>query len=258
MNKQTQIKGSVHQDTQHDSAHKYVSDEAEYIDDIVEPTGLLHAYLGVADIANGEIKHIDYSDVRTAVGVVDVLTKDDIPGANDISPTGKQDEPVFADRVDFHGQALFAVVANTRQQARAAAKLAKIEYVSEPHITDVADAREANYQFVTEPLTLKRGETDEALDNAPNRIKGSMRIGGQDHFYLEGHIAMAVPGEDDDVTVYSSTQHPSEVQHMVAHVLDVYSNAVTVNVRRMGGALLAAKKRNLIYLLLLLLLLLRN
>ncbi len=221
---------------QHDSAHKHVSGEAEYIDDIVEPSDLLHAYLGTSTIANGSIKQMDLSAVQSAEGVVCVLTQDDIPGSNDISPTGKQDEPVFASRVDFYGQSLFAVIATSRLHARKAAKLAKIEYEVEPHITDVGDAREANYPFVTEPLTLKRGDSKEALATAPKRIKGSMRIGGQDHFYLESHIAMAIPGEDDDVKIYSSTQHPSEVQHMVAHVLNIPSNAVTVDVRRMGGA----------------------
>ena len=99
----------------------------------------------------------------------------------------------------------------------------------------MADALAADYPCVTEPLKLERGEVEKALEAAPHRIKGRMRVGGQDHFYLEGHIAFAIPGEDDDVTVYSSTQHPSEVQHMVAHVLKVPSNAVTVIVRRMGG-----------------------
>ncbi len=240
MNRQVQIsgalKGAVHLDQHHDSAVKHVTGEAIYIDDIVEPTGLLHAYLGLSNVANGEIRKLDLSKVRSSPGVTGVLTADDIPGVNDISPTGKNDEPVFAGRVDFHGQALFAVVAATRDQARKAASLAKIVCNEAPAIVDVADARGANYPFVTDPLVLKRGDAAEALETAQNRIKGSMRIGGQDHFYLESHIALAVPGEDDDVMVYSSTQHPSEVQHMVAHVLGVSSNAVTVNLRRMGGA----------------------
>ena len=94
---------------------------------------------------------------------------------------------------------------------------------------------EAGYPLVTEPLKLERGDVAPAMAAAPHRLKGRMRVGGQDHFYLEGKIAFAIPGEDDEVTVYSSTQHPSEVQHMVAHVLGVPSNAVTIIVRRMGG-----------------------
>ncbi|MGI9350730.1 MAG: xanthine dehydrogenase molybdopterin binding subunit [Rhizobiaceae bacterium] len=236
LNMASGTKGAVNTTQQHDSAHKHVTGEAEYIDDIVEPTGLLHAYLGLSEIANGTIVAMDLSAVESSPGVIGVLTEEDVPGSNDISPTGKKDDPVFATRVEFHGQPLFAVVAASRADARAAASKAEIEYGPEPHITDVAEAREANYPFVTEPLTLKRGKAKKALADAKNRVRGKMRVGGQDHFYLEGHIAMAVPGEDDEVTVYSSTQHPSEVQHMVAHVLNVPSNAVTVNVRRMGGA----------------------
>ncbi|MEP1441990.1 MAG: xanthine dehydrogenase molybdopterin binding subunit [Hyphomicrobiales bacterium] len=223
-------------DQRHDSAHKHVTGEAEYIDDIVEPTGLSHAYLGLSEFANGEITSIDFSNVLAIDGVVGVLTAADIVGANDVSPTGKNDDPVFASTVAFFGQPIFAVIATSRGTARAAAKLAKVTHNAKPHIVDVGEAMAAKAPFVTEPLTLKRGEAEAQLNQSPNRIKGEMRIGGQDHFYLEGHIVLAIPGEDDDVLVYSSTQHPSEVQHMVAHVLDVPSNAVTVNVRRMGGA----------------------
>ena len=227
---------AVHVDQTHDSAHKHVSGQAQYIDDIAEPAGLLHAYLGLANIAHGKIKSADFNDVLSYPGVVGVLTANDIPGHNDISPTGKHDDPVFATNIDFHGQAIFAVIAKTRQEAREAASRAKLVYETTDAITDVLAAREANYPFVTEPLTLKRGDAAAAIATSANRIQGQMRVGGQDHFYLEGHIAMAVPGEDDEVLVYSSTQHPSEVQHMVSHVLGVPSNAVTVNIRRMGGA----------------------
>lgn len=226
---------SVHENKQHDSAHKHVAGEAEYIDDITEPSGLLHAYLGLSEIANGVIKSIDFTAVKNASGVIGVLTENDIQGENDISPTGKKDDPVFATKIDFYGQPIFAVIAKTRADARAAAKLAKIEYQTQPHITDVEEARKANYPFVTEPLTLQLGDAESALQTSEHRLNGQMRIGGQDHFYLEGHIAMAIPGEDDDVLVYSSTQHPSEVQHMVSHVLDIPSHSITVNVRRMGG-----------------------
>ena len=153
-------------------------------------------------------------------GVVGVLTADEIPGDNDLSQMSKRDEPVFArDRVQFHGQPLFAVVAETRDAARRAAKLARVEYRPLPHTIDVADAVKAGLPYVTEPLKLERGDVEAALATAPNRLRGTQRVGGQDHFYLEGQISFAVPGEDDDVIVYCSTQHPSEVQHMVAHVL---------------------------------------
>ncbi|MCR9120664.1 MAG: xanthine dehydrogenase molybdopterin binding subunit [Phyllobacteriaceae bacterium] len=230
------IKGSVHTDLRHDSAIKHVTGRAEYCDDIVEPVGTLHAYLGLSTRAHARITGLDLTAVRAAPGVVGVLTADDIPGVNDVSPTGRHDEPVFAEgKVEFWGQPIFAVIAESRDAARRAAKLADITYEDLPHVLDPQSARDAGMPYVTPPLTLKRGDAEGAMANAKHRIKGRFTVGGQDHLYLEGHIAFAMPGEDDDVIVHSSTQHPTEAQHMVAHVLGVASNAVTVNVRRMGG-----------------------
>ncbi|MBL4731853.1 MAG: xanthine dehydrogenase molybdopterin binding subunit [Rhizobiaceae bacterium] len=232
----SEFKGAVHTSIPHDSGHKHVSGSAEYIDDIPEPAGMLHLYFGLSEVANGTITEIKLDAVTGAKGVVATLTAADIPGVNDVSPTGRNDEPVFSEgKIEFYGQPIFAVLAQTRDEARRAAKLAEITYDKQTPVIDVKSAMEADYPHVTEPLTLKYGDAKLALSSAKNNIKGEMEIGGQDHFYLEGHIAMAIPGEDDDVLVYSSTQHPSEVQHMVAHVLDVPSNAVTVNIRRMGG-----------------------
>jgi xanthine dehydrogenase large subunit len=230
------ISGGVATDRRHDSAHKHVTGEAVYIDDMPEPAGTLHGCLGLSTVAHGAIVAMDLSVVRAAPGVVDVLTAGDIPGVNDISPSGRHDEPILAEgKVQFLGQPVFAVIAETREQARRACKLAKIEYDELPAIFDVEGLDPLSDKLVTPGLTLKRGDAAEAISKAPRRIRGKMRVGGQDHFYLEGHIALAVPGEDRDVTVHSSTQHPSEVQHMVAHALGVPSHAVTVEVRRMGG-----------------------
>ncbi|WP_027232849.1 xanthine dehydrogenase molybdopterin binding subunit [Phyllobacterium sp. UNC302MFCol5.2] len=232
----TSIRGGVHEKLPHESGHKHVAGTAEYIDDMPEPAGTLHAYLGLSQRAHAEIVSIDLDAVAVCEGVVGVLTADDIPGHNDVSPAGKHDDPVFAvGKVEFHGQPIFAVIAETRQMARQAATKAKIEYRDLDHVTDVLEAERANYPLVIDPLKLERGDIVAAMSKARNRLVGEMRIGGQDHFYLEGHISFAIPGEDDEVIVYSSTQHPSETQHMVAHVLGVPSNAVTVNVRRMGG-----------------------
>ncbi|WP_170362088.1 xanthine dehydrogenase molybdopterin binding subunit [Ruegeria arenilitoris] len=230
------ITGAAHTNVKHDSAIKHVTGRADYTDDIAQPEGTLHAYLGVSDVAHAKLLGIDFTDVLATPGVVGVLTADDVPGANDISPTHLNDEPVFpTDAIQFHGQPLFAVVAETRDIARRAAELAKINYETLPHALDPIAAQEAGYPHVTAPLKLERGDVAPAQAAAPNRIKGRMSVGGQDHMYLEGHIAFAIPGEDDDVVVHCSTQHPSEAQHMVAHVLGVPSNAVVVNVRRMGG-----------------------
>ncbi|WP_430254484.1 xanthine dehydrogenase molybdopterin binding subunit [Neorhizobium sp. DAR64872/K0K18] len=230
------IDGPMHVSLKHDSAHKHVTGQAEYIDDIPEPAGTLHGGLGLADRAHAQIVSIDLDAVKAAPGVVWVMTADDIPGANDVGSTGRHDEPLLAtDLVQFHGQPIFAVFAETRGQARRAARLAKIEYSDLPHWSDIAGARDNGAPFVTEPMTLKRGEPEAEIGKPPLRVQASMEIGGQEHFYLESHIAFAIPGEDDDVIVWSSTQHPSEVQHMVAHVLGVPNHAIEVRTRRMGG-----------------------
>jgi xanthine dehydrogenase large subunit len=220
----------------HDSSPKQVAGEAEYIDDIVEPTGTLHAYLGLSTRAHAEIVDIDLDKVRAAPGVRLVLTAADVPGVNDVSPSHQHDEPIFAPGVvQFHGQPVFAVIAESRAQARRAARLAEIHYKDLPALLDLDSAVTTGAKLVTAPLKLERGDVASGLTRAERRLKGRITIGGQDHFYLEGQIALAVPGEDDDVTIYSSTQHPSEVQAMVAAALGTQQNAVTVNVRRMGG-----------------------
>ena len=230
------ITGQAHQDTAHDSAAKHVTGRAEYTDDLVEPTGTIHAYLGLSTCAHGRITGTDFTETLAQPGVLGILTAADLPGVNDVSPNGKNDDPIFAEGVvQFWGQPVFAVIAETRDQARRAAHKARIDYDVLPHALDPIAARDAGMGYVTDPLTLKRGDAPAAMAAAPRRIEGRFAIGGQDHFYLEGQIAMAVPGEDDEVVLHVSTQHPSEVQHMVAHVLGVPSNAVVVNVRRMGG-----------------------
>ncbi|MDQ7261118.1 xanthine dehydrogenase molybdopterin binding subunit [Paracoccus sp. PS-1] len=229
------VKGAAHTPIIHDSAVKHVTGQADYTDDLLEPVGTLHAYLGLSTVAHGRIVSMDLDAVRKAPGVHLVLTAADIPGHNDISPTGLHDEPLLAeDEVQFHGQPIFAVVAETRDQARRACQLARVEYEELPFAIDAISARDAGLGYVTKPLKLKRGDMAE-MDRAPRRMSGRLTVGGQEHFYLESQIAFSIPGEDDEVVVNISTQHPSEVQHMVAHVLGVPSNAVVVNVRRMGG-----------------------
>jgi xanthine dehydrogenase large subunit len=240
MNKVSTIKaeprGAAHQELAHESAIKHVSGRAEYCDDILEPVGTLHAYLGVSDVTCGRIVSMDLSAVKAAPGVVGVLTAEDVPGVNDISTVAAGDEPLFpSERVEFHAQPLFAVVAESRDIARRAAALAKVEIEAETPILTARDALAADNPDVTVPLTLQRGDADAGLKAAKNVIRGQIEIGGQEHLYLEGQIAFAIPGEDEDVIVHSSSQHPSEAQHMIAHVLGVPSHSVVVNVRRMGG-----------------------
>ncbi len=228
--------GRLHHSTPHDSAIKQVAGRAEYVDDLTEPEGTLHAYLGLSAKAHAEIASIDLDAVRKAPGVVGVLTAEDVPGENDVSSVHKHDEPVFAETVvKYHGQPIFCVIGTTRELARRAAKLAKIEYRELPHVTSVAASLKDGGRLVTEPLKLERGDVEAGLAASKRRAKGTVTIGGQEHFYLESQVALAIPGEDDEVTLHVSTQHPTEIQVMVAQVLGVPHAAVTVSMRRMGG-----------------------
>jgi len=231
----TAVKGGVSSEVPHDSARKHVSGEAVYVDDMPEPPGLLHLFAAQTDRAHARLVKLDVEKVRKAPGVVTVLTAADVPGSNDISPIGRHDDPIFAtNKVEFAGQVLFAVAADSIDAARAAAKLALVEYEELEPVLSVEQALERR-SFVAESHVMRRGDAAGALAAAPQRLKGRFRMGGQDHFYLEGQVSMAIPMEDGDVLVHCSTQHPSEVQHLIAHALDRPGNAVTVEVRRMGG-----------------------
>ncbi|NNE04443.1 MAG: xanthine dehydrogenase molybdopterin binding subunit [Xanthomonadales bacterium] len=227
---------AVHRAVAHDSAAKHVQGTAMYVDDIPEPRNLLHAYFGTSTVAHGRIKRLDLDRVRAAEGVKAVITSADIRGQDDISPVHAADEGVFAnDHVQFYGQPLFAVAASSRDLARRAVRLAGIEYEPEPAIVDIDAALDAGL-FVSEAHVMSRGDAEDAICNSPASVEGVLRTGGQDHFYLEGQVSMVIPVEDGDLQVYTSSQHPSEVQQTIARVLDKPANAVTVEVRRMGGA----------------------
>ena len=218
----------------HDSGAKHVQGAAEYVDDIPEPAGTLHVAVGGSPVARGTIRRVDLSEVHNVPGVVAVITAADIPGNNDISPA-TADEPVFAqDRVDFHSQPVFAVIATSRDAARRAVLRGKIEVDAEKPNVSVEEGRVAG-ESVLPDYAFINGDVAKALAAAPLRSAGALHIGGQEHFYLEGQVALAVPGEDGAILVYSSTQHPSEVQHIVARVLALPDSFVTCRVRRMGG-----------------------
>ncbi len=226
---------SVHSAIAHDSARKHVAGTALYVDDIPEPAGLLHCYFGVSQYAHARVLGMDLSAVESYPGVIRTLTAADIPGVNEISPVHKFDEPVLAqDLVQFAGQPLFAVLAQSRAIARRAVELARIEYEELPAILDIETAL-AEKSFVLEPRLLQRGDPQTALAAAPCRLQGEIRTGSQDHFYLEGQVSMALPQEDGGMLILTSSQHPTEVQHLVARALGKPMNAVTVEVRRMGG-----------------------
>jgi len=219
----------------HDSAALHVTGTARYIDDLPVPAGTLHLAFGLSEVACGAITSVDLDAVRAAPGVVMVLTADDLPFANDVSPSN-HDEPLLAvGRVHYAGQPIFAVVADSHLNARHAARLGRIEIAAETPILTVEDALAANSRFEDGPRVWTKGDVGTALSGAAHRIKGRIDMGGQEHFYLEGQAALALPQEGGDMTVHSSTQHPTEIQHKVAEALGVPMHAVRVEVRRMGG-----------------------
>lgn len=217
----------------HDSAPLHVSGEAVYTDDIAAPAGCLHAYILQSPHAHAKILSIDTSACHIA-GVHAVMTAQDVPGVNDVAPVFAGDPVFAADEVLYAGQSVLAVAAESMDIARRAAHLAKVEYEILPAILDVHEALRQQ-KFVGEPYVMKTGDSAAALAAAPHKISGTLDIGGQDHFYLEGQIALATPHENGEMHCWSSTQHPSEVQHLIAKVLAIPDHAVTVEVRRMGG-----------------------
>jgi xanthine dehydrogenase large subunit len=220
----------------HDSALAHCTGEARFADDLPEPPGTLHAALILSDVAHARLLGLDTAAARAMPGVVAVLTPADIPGANDISPSDGPDEPLFPEALIRHwGQPLGLVVATTRDAAiRAARTVRAAVELLEPVLS--VEAALARGDLLMPPMVMRRGEVEGALAAAPRRLSGSFRCGGQEHFYLEGQIALAVPGEDGDLTLHSSTQHPTEVQHIAARVLGCDHNRIAVQVRRMGGA----------------------
>lgn len=229
-----EMSGGAGKSRKHESADKHVSGKAEYIDDKLTFPGMLYLCPVLSQHAHARITKIDTTECYSIAGVVRVFSWQDVPGELDIGPLAPGD-PLFArDLVEYHGQVVLTVAAETSEAARAAALKAVIEYeVLEP-VLDVEEALQRE-QYVQEPHIHQRGDADRALAGAGHRIQGQFHIGGQEHFYLEGQIAVVQPGEDGCVTVWSSTQHPTEVQKLVASVLGVTMNKVTVDMRRMGG-----------------------
>lgn len=230
------ISGIAGVNQKHESAHKHVSGEAIYIDDQLLPVDGLHAYVGLSTVSKGQIKSIDLSAVLSAEGVVEVLTLKDIKGHKDIGPVFPGD-PIMVnegDQVQFCGQVLFAVAATSYKLARKAAALAKVDYQTEEPITTIEQGLEQN-NFVRPSHTQQRGNAKKAIEQSAIRLKGDLRIGGQEHMYLEGQASICIPAEDGGMLVYSSTQNPTEGQKLVAEVLDIPMNLVTIDTRRMGG-----------------------
>jgi xanthine dehydrogenase large subunit len=224
----------VHKPIRHDSAARHVAGTARYIDDLPEPEGQLHAALVLSDRAHAKVLNIDLSAALALPGVAAAITVQDVPGEPDIAPVFPG-EPVLAkDVVEFHGQPVAAIAATDLVTARRAAKLVRVTYEDLPAILSIEEALEQQ-SLLMPPLGLKRGDAAGAIARAPHKLSGELRLGGQDHFYLEGQVSVAEPREDGDIMLRCSTQHPSEVQKLVARVLGRPLHAVTVECRRMGG-----------------------
>ncbi len=225
---------TINMNAAHESARLHVLGQATYTDDITELNGTLHAALGLSQRAHANILALDLTEVARAPGVVAVFTARDIPGRNDCGPI-IHDDPILADgKVEYLGQPLFLVVANSQTEARRAAKLAKVEYQDLPVILTPEQARAAN-SLVLPPLHLRRGEFESAYATSAHQMQGDFFVGGQEQFYLEGQIAYALPQEGHGLHLHCSTQHPSEMQHVVAHALGWQAHQVQVSCRRMGG-----------------------
>jgi xanthine dehydrogenase large subunit len=218
----------------HDSAPLHVSGRAQYCDDIALPPNVLHAAFGMSPVAHGRITALDLSEVVAAPGVVAIALAADVPGENNYGGA-VHDDPIFAqDLVQYAGQPVFAVAASSSRAARVAARRARLDVAPLPALLDIRAALAAQ-SYVLPSQTVRRGDPDAQLQAAPRRLSSTIVMGGQDHFYLEGQIAVAIPQEDGGMLVHSSTQHPTEVQSIVAHCLGLTSNRVVVQCRRMGG-----------------------
>ena len=226
---------SVTKPLPHDAAPLHVTGKARYIDDIPVPSNCLHMAFGLSEIASGRIREIDLSEVRRAPGVVRVWEAKDLPSDCDCSPS-LHDEPLLSGAsVHYVGQPVFMVAATSHLAARKAVRKAKITYQPRDAVLSVDEAMAADSRFEDGPRIWEKGDADAAMAEAPHTVSGTIEIGGQEHFYLEGQAAMVLPQENGDLLVHSSTQHPSEIQHKVAHALHLPMHGVRVETRRMGG-----------------------
>ncbi len=219
----------------HESAIGHVTGHALYTDDLLpRRSGALFGWPVTVQHAHARVRSIDTSAAELHPGVVMVLGAEDVPGENDIGPT-RRDEPLFPGEVQFHGQAVAWVIAQSEEAARLAAAAVVVDVEPLPAILTIEQAIEQE-SFLTDLLSIRRGDAALGLAGAPRRLNGELFIGGQEHVYLETQCALVELDESGHVLVHSSTQHPTETQEIVARVLGVARNAVTVQTLRMGGA----------------------
>ena len=220
--------------TPHESAAAQVAGAATYVDDITELRGTLYAAPILSPMAHGTLRDVSGTAALALAGVRGLVLAADIPG-DPMLAAFAGDEPVFAQGMVQHvGQVVGLVVADNMMQARRAARLVQLQIDALPAVLSVREALQQQH-FVLPPVFVRRGDADTALASAPHQLSGTQEVGGQEHFYLEGQVAYALPQEQGQWVIHSSTQHPGEVQHWVAHALGLSNNAVRVECRRMGG-----------------------
>ena len=220
--------------TAHESAAAQVAGAATYVDDIPEVRGTLHAAPILSTIAHGRLRGVDATAALAMPGVRGVVLAADIPG-DPILGAFAHDEPIFAiDTVQHVGQVIGIVVAETVMQARRAARKVVLDIETLPAVMTVHEALAAS-SFVLPVVRVQRGDAAARLADAPHTLAGQFEVGGQEHFYLEGQIAYVLPQEQGQWLIHSSTQHPGEIQHWVAHALGRDQHHVRVECRRMGG-----------------------
>lgn len=219
----------------HESGEKHVSGEAVYTDDILVDGRLLVGRVVYSPHAHARITYFDLSEAKKVPGVHAALCYKDIPGANQMGPVVKDEPCLAAGEVVCIGQAMFLVAAESEDQCLEAERKIKVEFEPLDSVLTLEKAMDLN-SLLGAPRTMKRGDPDAALKSARHIIRGVLRTGAQEHWYLETQTSLCVPGEGNEINVFSSTQHPSETQSLVADVLGIRKNDVVVEVRRMGGA----------------------
>ncbi|UOO81225.1 xanthine dehydrogenase molybdopterin binding subunit [Uruburuella testudinis] len=231
---QQPVQGSAGQPHPHDSARRHVTGSAPYVDDMAELPGTVHIAIGKSPIAHGRLNALHLDDVRTAEGVIDILTFADLPAETDVGPVFKGDPLLVEKEISFYGQPLFAVAARSHRLAKQAALSGRADCEAAEPVLDIAAAMRQN-RFVRPPHFMQKGDAAAVLAAAEHTLSGKLYVRGQEHFYLETQVSYAIPEDDGGVTVYCSTQHPSEVQKLVAEVLGIPLALVRIIVRRLGG-----------------------
>ncbi|MBC8409910.1 MAG: molybdopterin-dependent oxidoreductase, partial [Rhodobacteraceae bacterium] len=226
---------SIGKNIPHDSGELHVTGRALFTDDISLSHDSLHLAFGLSSIAKGSIVELDLSKVVESDGVITVISAKDLLFTSDTSPSA-DDEPLLSDgTIHFLGQPIFLVVASSHINARKACRLARVNYKEEKPVLTIEDAIESKSMIADGECHYIKGTPESAINAAPIKLTDSFYIGGQEHFYLEGQVAIAAPQEDGGLVIYSSTQHPTEIQHKVAEATGLKMHEVRVEVRRMGG-----------------------